>query len=87
MHCINSADAQIANFNSDAGAFESCYRKTPLKLSIFRRMGSEGWFESKDEDEKFYCLYTEMDTWNDEAFEELLKLVPLDLVTTLNDLE
>ena len=50
-------------------------------------MGSEGWFESKDEDEKFYCLYTEMDTWNDEAFEELLKLVPLDLVTTLNDLE
>ena len=50
-------------------------------------MGSEGWFESKDEDDKFYYLYTEMDTWNDEALEELLQLVPLDLVTTLNDLE
>ena len=50
-------------------------------------MEDTAWFESKDEDDKFYCLYHQMDYCNDEAFEMLLKLVPLDLVTTLNDLE
>ena len=76
---IASTDAQIGN-NSDAGAFKSFYRTTALKVSIFRRM------EDTDlEDDQFYRLYQLMNSWDEEEFKTLLQLVPLDLVTTLND--
>ena len=35
------------------------------------------------EDDQFYRLYQLMNSWDDEEFKTLLKLVPLNLVTTL----